>query len=117
MGNRLLICEDEPLIAWDIEAEMRSRGWDVAGPAGNAADALAILSHTPVDAALLDIELGDGDSFEVARALVGQAVPVVFLSGHSREVLPDALAHRGIHAKPVAFERLDRALRSAARER
>lgn len=113
MSKRLLILEDEVLIAWDIEAEMKARGWTIVGPASTIEQAIAMAGSEPLDAALLDVNLGKQTSFEAARALDGRGVAVVFLTGYARDVLPQDLQRIPVQSKPIRFDRLDAALNAA----
>ncbi len=109
----VLIVEDEVIIAWDLQAELESRGYTVAGPAGSVAEALDLLTADPVGAAVLDINLGENTSFDVARRCLGNGVPVVFLSGDGGEARPEELSGIELIQKPVDFAVLEAALSRA----
>lgn len=113
MGKRLLVLEDEVLIAWDIEAEMTARGWTVAGTASTIEQAIALARSEPLDAALLDVNLGKETSFEAGRELHRRGVAVVFLTGYARDVLPEDLSEIAVQSKPISFDRLEAALDAA----
>ena len=100
----ILVVEDDFLVAnqigdWLVDANHR-----VVGPTASVDAALAAVAETGVDAALLDINLGDGlRSYELARILAAQRIPFVFLSGHSPSLTPPDLRDRPRLDKP--FER------------
>jgi DNA-binding NarL/FixJ family response regulator len=84
MGTRyrILIVEDEPLIAEDIAGYLEESGFGVAGMAGNAAEAISLIDTENPDAVLLDINLGDGpDGIYVANHIRTHSErPFVFLT-------------------------------------
>ena len=81
--NRILIVEDEPLIAFDNEHLLAEDGYEIVATVDSLADAVRILASESVDLVLSDIRLrGDGDGLDVARAAATQSVPVLFVSGN-----------------------------------
>lgn len=78
----ILIVEDEVLIALDLSDTFRAAGAEVVGPAGTADDALTLLDEHRIDAAVVDVNLGDGDSLPVVHALARTGVPFVYYTGH-----------------------------------
>lgn len=79
--KRILILEDEPLIAMDLEDLLVAKGYTIVGPYATAADAIASLDQTRPHAALLDVYLFNGTSFEVARELNRRDIPFAFMTG------------------------------------
>jgi CheY-like chemotaxis protein len=111
MGRRLLVVEDEYLIASDLASWLEEQGAEVLGPVPSVQDALALLDARPLpDAAVLDINLGDEQVFPVAEALRAAAVPFVFLSGYDARMIPDRYENVRRCAKPLDRTRLLRAL-------
>lgn len=111
MGDaRILIVEDEPLIALDLEAELEARGWAIAGVAGTTADAREIVGGHAVDLALLDVNLRGETTFGLAEELHSTGVALVFLSGMSG-ALPAPFETATKLDKPVAYDALDATLR------
>lgn len=102
LGQAILIVEDEWLIADALNDTLVDAGFSVVGPAKRVSDALTLIGNTHIDAALLDVSLGDEKSFPIAQELKGRNVPFVFMSGYSRKDFPDEF--RGCHLllKPVA---------------
>lgn len=85
MATRILIVEDEALIAAELEARLVDLGYDVVGVAGHADQALALLETAEPDLALMDIRLrGTVDGVELARLVRERyALPTLFLTAHS----------------------------------
>jgi DNA-binding LytR/AlgR family response regulator len=107
---RVLIVEDEPLVAMDLELtvkEIIAAEIVVAPSVSRARQAMA----EPLDFAFLDIEVTDGKTFEIALELRRNEVPFVFVSGARPEAVPPDL--RGAPFIPKPFERhlIARALR------
>lgn len=82
---RILIVEDEPLIAEDLRAHLEEIGYEVCGVCDNALDAMAEIASTKPDLLLLDINLGDGaDGIQLAEKVSAKyAVPFIFVTSHS----------------------------------
>ena len=82
----ILVVEDSYLIAAGLARQLRELGHTVVGPAASVDEALRLLSQQPVDAAILDISLGDKTTSEpVARRLHELGRPFLFLTGHSAD--------------------------------
>lgn len=103
---RVLVVEDQPLIAMDLEDLLTSRGHVVLGPAASVAEAFECLSRATPEAALLDIDLGGETSFAIAAELARRGVPFVFATGTAGadSGLPDDLAGTPIIHKPWSVE-------------
>ena len=85
----MLVLEDNPVIATDLETLLREFGCDVIGPFRDPAGAVAAVRTEKPQAAVLDITHNGDHTFELADKLAPSDVPFVFLSGHSRHVLPE----------------------------
>jgi DNA-binding LytR/AlgR family response regulator len=96
---RIMILEDDPLIAIDLEMIVEEEGHEVVGSFGSLAEARPHLSDG-FDFALLDIDVTDGKSFEIAMALIAMRVPFVFVSAVRRSELPDHLQNAFFIPKP-----------------
>ena len=105
-GKRVLIVEDEPLVAMDMEAELASLGLDVIGPVSTVASAARAIDETPLDAALLDANLHGEPVERIAEALTRKGVPFAFATGYGREALPVAFRGAPVLAKPFDNQRL-----------
>ena len=112
---RVLVVEDEPLIAASVEWELRDRGHDVLGPAPSAALAEHLAAVDRPDLALVDINLtGRGDGVRLARTLRLMGVPSVFVTGQISEARENRDAALALLAKPFPVESLDAVVRTAA---
>lgn len=97
---RILVVEDETIIAMDLQGMLEDAGYQVIGPVGTVDDALGILDHEHPDLALLDVNLGGENVFRVASTLAGQNAQIIFLTGHSAQHLPEEHRHRPLITKP-----------------
>nr|WP_173931178.1 PAS domain S-box protein [Chelativorans sp. Marseille-P2723] len=104
-GKRILIVEDEPLIAMDIAATLSEAGCVVIGPAMNFQSANRLIAKAAFDAALLDANLGGYPVEKLAASLTAKGIPFAFLTGYEREALPEEFRHAPLINKP--FTRWD----------
>src|SRR6187431_1162473 len=93
-AKKLLIVEDNFLIAQDLRAVLRAAGYTVCGTVPSSAAALKLLRDERPDGVLLDFGLLDSDASPVADALDACGVPFVVITGYAREQLPPALRGR-----------------------
>ncbi|WP_421570607.1 response regulator [Stenotrophomonas sp. PD6] len=112
MSARVLLVEDESLVAMMVEDCLVELGYEVVALAGTVDDALAALQRAPIDVAVLDVNLGGTPSFPVAEALEARGIPYLFLTGYDRSAIPEPLRHRYGLQKPFRMRDLDRALHS-----
>src|SRR5688500_18943579 len=75
-GLRVLVVEDEPIVAADLAEIVREGGAEVVGPCSSVAQARQLARDPRLDAAILDVNLSDGDLTPVLEALIARAVPV-----------------------------------------
>jgi CheY-like chemotaxis protein len=111
-GQRVLLVEDEPIIAMSMEDMLADLGCVVIGPALSAAEAEELARNEQLDAALLDINMGDGTSFPVALILRERRIPFSFATGYGRTGVPTELSDVPVLAKPYTQESLAKTLRS-----
>jgi DNA-binding response OmpR family regulator len=97
---RVLVVEDEVLIAMAVEQLLSEQGCTVIGPVGSVLRALRLIGTNEIDAAVLDVNLGREKVFPVADALADANVPFVLLTGHTGDLLPEAHRERPIVVKP-----------------
>lgn len=109
---RILILEDDPLTALDLQCLLDGCGHEIVGLCGTVADAGEQLSDD-VDFAFLDIDLPDGKSFPFAETLKRRCVPFAFVSASRRSELPAALRHVPFIAKPYQHAAIKGSLASA----
>lgn len=108
---RVLVVEDEPLTAMDLEARLQDAGYDVLGPAGSVAGAMDVIAETMPDIALLDGNLAGERSYGLAADLRASGVAVVFCTGYPElENLPETLLDCCLVSKPFRDEILLAAL-------
>ena len=85
---RILVVEDNLLTADAIHDLLETGGCEVVGPVATIAAALELIARTPLDGAVLDINLAGELSFPVAAALIERDIPFLFLTGHDDLVVP-----------------------------
>ena len=105
-GLRVLVVEDEVIIAMLLEEALRDAGCVVVGPVPRVDKAIEAARAEPLDFALLDVNLAGEKVFPVAEVLVERDVPFVFLTGYGRSGLPTAYARRPTLAKPFRLPAL-----------
>ena len=106
-GAPVLVAEDQTYIALDLSLAIEDAGGTVVGPASSAAEALELLATSNVEAAILDVDLLDGDCSAVVEALASRGIPIIIQTGVD---LPPALAARYpdliVQKKPCMASRL-----------
>ena len=88
---RLILVEDEALLALDMQDMLEDMGYLVVGAAGRLEDALA-LAETDFDLALLDMNLGGARIDTVAHRIAARGIPIVFVTGYGQRTLPNGIA-------------------------
>lgn len=109
--ERIMILEDEAIIAWDIEAELQSRGMTVVGVVGHVAEAQALVEAGDITIAILDINVGSENSYGIAHLCREKGIAVIFLTGETGDERPEGLKDCPITSKPVNYNQLMDALR------
>ena len=106
-GLKVLVAEDEALVALDLECTLRELGCDVLPAAPSVAGALAILGAERPDVALLDVSLADGSAAPVAAALAAAGVPFAVVTGHDADGIGEAALRAAPRlGKPYGFRDL-----------
>jgi len=105
-GCRVLVVEDELMIAMLVETALQDAHCTVVGPYGDLAGALAAAHSETVDIAVLDINLAGEMVFPVAEALSGRGVPFLLLSGYGDAGVPSDRRHWPICSKPFNLDDL-----------
>lgn len=100
-GRRVLIVEDDFYLANDAERALRAAGALIVGPLPRSGLALNALARDGIDAAVVDINLGEGPSFELADALKAAGVPFVFVTGYDAVLIPERMADAPALQKPA----------------
>lgn len=109
-GVRVLIVEDEALIALAVETLLRDFGCDVVAVAYHVSEALGVARSLPIDIALLDVNVAGKEVFPVADTLLSRSIPFVFASGYGVNALRADLRRHPLVHKPFAPQELRRAL-------
>jgi PAS domain S-box-containing protein len=111
LGSRVLLVEDETLVALEIQDSLQDLGCTIIGPAATIAEARRMVSkEMPIDVAMLDINLRGNKSFEIAQHLASVGVPFFFASGYS-ELPPEWEGKAILLKKPYSAASLRDALR------
>jgi DNA-binding response OmpR family regulator len=83
---RLLVVEDEPLVAFDTEHLLNDQNYEVVATVDRVASAVALIDEgTQIDLVLVDVGLADGSGIDVARSAGARDIPVMFVTGHLPE--------------------------------
>ena len=109
--SRILVVEDEFLVACSLEEDLRGFGYDVVGPFSTLETAIDGSRQAALDAAVLDVNLSGTMVYPLADALMARGIPILFLSGYGLAVLPERLRSRPRLSKPCDPAVLDRELR------
>lgn len=81
--SRIMIVEDEPLVAFDNEYMLKDAGYEIVATVDNYAEAALVIEAEALDLVLTDISLaGDGDGTDVARAAAARGIAVLFVTGN-----------------------------------
>lgn len=105
----VLIVDDEPLIAMMIADWLDEFGCSAVGPVGTAPAAVSLIEKGDIDAVLLDVTLGTGNSFELADLARQKGLAVGFITGRAAGDLPERFRGTPVLGKPFeynAFEAL-----------
>ena len=96
-----------------VEEMVLDFGSEVVGPAAKMDEALRLASQAPpLDAAILDVNVGGAVVFPVADVLQQRGIPIIFATGYGTGTLPSRFAHRPTLSKPFDYESLAEALRA-----
>ena len=114
-GRRILVVEDEFLIAMEVEELLRALGAQVVGPFGRLEPALKAVREEELHGAVLDVRLDGETSEPVAAVLVSRGVPVLLTTGFERDQLPPGLRHLPRLRKPFGEKDLREMLDQAYR--
>jgi DNA-binding NtrC family response regulator len=100
-GKRILVAEDEFFVALSVEETLQSLGCIVLGPFSDLAQATEAATREPVDAVILDINLGGEMVYPLAEHFHRHAIPFVFITGYAKVDLPERLHVFDFLRKPV----------------
>ena len=114
MGARVLIVEDEIVVALFLEDLLAEFGYEIAGIVSHLDDAMARPSD--YDIALLDVHLNGRNVFDFADRLAARGTPFVFATGYGARGIPDRHCARPVLQKPFRPDELKRALKEVVAE-
>jgi PAS domain S-box-containing protein len=100
-GNRILAVEDEPLVAAMLRDALTDLGFAVVGPIGTVAQALESARTTPIDGAILDVNVASEAIYPVADALAARGIPFIFITGYQSDGIDPRYAHVPALQKPI----------------
>lgn len=110
-GLRILIVEDDALVALNLQEFVESLGCTVVGPAGRLGEALRTLEREEIDGAMLDINLHGELVYPLAERLAERKIPMLFCSGYAfTSIVPERFAHYRQVAKPCVEHTLRTAM-------
>jgi len=104
--QRILVVEDEFLVAIHIGSILEDDGLQVVGPVGSLSEAVKLASSEDLDGALLDINIVGGRVDDVAEILAERHVPFMFLTAYGRDHLPKNFSDATLVAKPFSDRNL-----------
>ncbi len=105
-GKRILLIEDEPLVAMDVESTLTAAGCKVVGSAATLERAKLLIEESDWDAALLDVNLAGQPVDELATLLTRKNRPFAFVTGYGREALPPGFRGAVVLGKPFGADQL-----------
>jgi CheY-like chemotaxis protein len=112
--RRILVVEDDYLIAMSLADALENAGSVVVGPVSSVDNAIkTIESEAHIDAAVLDVNLGGMLAYAVADMLIARKIPFVFTSGYEDNVLRNRYANVKNCPKPYLFPAMEEALAEA----
>jgi len=114
-GKRVLIVEDEALVAMLLEDMLAEIGCEVVGSVSRIEEGVASAGTVAADLAVLDVNVAGQPVFPVAEALSARGIPFVFATGYGPAGLPDEWKGRPTVQKPFSLAEVERCLSSALR--
>ena len=105
-GKRILIVEDEPLVAMDMQSMLSAAGCLPVGPAGTLREAKRLLAAEACDAALVDVNLKGQPIEDLLPSLRQAGVPFAFVTGYGPKVLSKTFEETVTISKPFTAEQL-----------
>jgi CheY-like chemotaxis protein len=107
---RVLLVEDEIMVAMLLEQDFDDFGYEIVGPVARLAKALEMAQREPLDLAILDVNLNGKDVYPVAEALDARGIPFIFCTGYGNSGLPMPYRGRPTLTKPFLRRDLMRVL-------
>ena len=104
---RVLLIEDESIIAMMVSSVIRGLGFTLVGPVARLDQALALVDEGEFDCAILDVNIRGGDTYCVADLLIERDCPFVMASGYSNVTIPPHLLGQTRLTKPYSIDALE----------
>jgi CheY-like chemotaxis protein len=105
-GLRVMLVEDESLIAMLLEDMLEELGHIVVGPYGDLTKAIDAATIEAIDIAILDVNINGGDTFPIAVALASRDIAFIFATGYNRSSLPLQYREGPVLQKPFRLQDL-----------
>lgn len=115
-GNRVMVVEDEALVAMVVTESLTDLGCSVVGPFSRCSDAIAAIEAEEIDAAILDVNLDGEMVYPLADMLEAREVPYIFVTGYGAESIDRRFTHVPVIQKPVERHVLQRIFMPAAKD-
>ena len=106
-GNRIMIVEDEALVAMALRETLEELGLSVVGPFSRISEAMVALRGNKIDGAVLDVNLGGELIYPLADVLVADRVPFIFITGYGADEIEHRFSTIPVLQKPIEREALD----------
>jgi CheY-like chemotaxis protein len=107
-GNRILLVEDEILVAMMMRDILSELGFSVVGPFSRLSEAMVAAVHDEIDGGIIDINLGGEFVYPVADVLVARRIPFVFVTGYGVESIDERFSSVPVIKKPVQRQALQK---------
>jgi DNA-binding response OmpR family regulator len=114
MTQRVIIVDDEAIVAIDMEIALQREGYDVVGLAGTVKDAMALIASTDFNVAILDANLHGESAEPIAAALRARGRPFIWVTGYTSDQLDEWRGDAPVVSKPFSIRQLMAKLRSLA---
>jgi PAS domain S-box-containing protein len=116
-GGRILLVEDEALVAMMLRDVLTELGFEVIGPFGRLADAMVVAIHETIDAGMIDVNLGGELVYPIADVLLARRIPFIFVTGYGVDGMERRFRHVPVYKKPVQRHALQQIFVSAGTRR
>jgi PAS domain S-box-containing protein len=116
-GDRILVVEDEALVAMFMQEILIELELTVVGPFSNVSKAMVAAVHEPIDVGIVDINLGGEFVYPIADVLVARKIPFIFVTGYGAESVERRYRHVPIIKKPVQRQMLQKLFIISDREK
>ncbi len=110
-GQRILVVEDNYLMAMDLSQMVEELGGAVVGPVGRLVEGLELAKSDGLAAAILDVNLENENTYPLADELMAAGIPVIFATGYDPRTLPQRFADTPRISKPFTTRSVETAVR------